>query len=158
MREFGRAGARDFGRGARGERFAEFDAPLIKAIDVPDRALNEHAVLIERHQRAQRLRRETFGEEGVARAIAFKGAVRNQRVYAVDGNAYLNRPGPNNELTAIQAQTTCWRVCSAAQLQTANRARPPAVESDRKRGALRRECATDSGLPVCSVSDGKPRR
>jgi len=43
---------------ALGERLAEFHAPLIEAIDAPDRALSENAVLIERDQLAERLRRQ----------------------------------------------------------------------------------------------------
>src|SRR6516162_10209788 len=39
---------------------AELDAPLIERIDVPDRALGEHAVLIERDQLAQCRRGQAF--------------------------------------------------------------------------------------------------
>ena len=37
--------------------FAELDAPLVERIDVPDDALGEHAVLVQRDQLAQRFRR-----------------------------------------------------------------------------------------------------
>ena len=36
------------------ELLAELDAPLVERVDVPDRALGEDAVLVERHQRAER--------------------------------------------------------------------------------------------------------
>ncbi len=36
-----------------GQRLAELDAPLVEGVDVPDRALSEDAVLIQRHQRPE---------------------------------------------------------------------------------------------------------
>ena len=41
-------------------------------------ALREHAVLVERDQRAQRLRRQPVGQDGVRGAVAFEGAVGHQ--------------------------------------------------------------------------------
>ena len=37
-----------------GERLAQLHAPLVELIDLPDRALGEDAVLVERDQLAQR--------------------------------------------------------------------------------------------------------
>ena len=42
---------------ARRQRLAELDAPLVEAVDAPDRALHEHDVLVERDQLAEHLRR-----------------------------------------------------------------------------------------------------
>src|SRR6185312_11755610 len=41
-----------------GEYLAQLDAPLIEGVDRPDRALGEHAVLVQGDQGAQRVRRE----------------------------------------------------------------------------------------------------
>src|SRR6516164_5017697 len=57
------------------ENLAELDAPLIERIDVPDRTLREHRVLIERDQLA-----ECFGHDGIGWTIALEHAVRNQPV------------------------------------------------------------------------------
>ena len=43
-------------------------------------ALGEHAVLVERHQRAQRVRGEALGEDRVGRAVALHHAVRDDRL------------------------------------------------------------------------------
>src|SRR5436309_1591256 len=41
-----------------GELLAELDAPLVEAVDVPDHALGEHLVLVERDQPAEMARVE----------------------------------------------------------------------------------------------------
>src|SRR5262249_18386677 len=48
-----------------GERLAEFHPPLVEAIDLPDRALGEDAVLVERDQLAERRGRQAFQHQGV---------------------------------------------------------------------------------------------
>ena len=50
----------------RRERLAELHAPLVERVDVPDRALHEHLVLVERDQHAERLRVEAAVDERVA--------------------------------------------------------------------------------------------
>src|SRR5450755_1248960 len=80
VREHGLAAARNFCRSALGQRLAELHAPLIEGVDVPDRALHEHAVLVERDQRAERARREPLGKDGVAGTVAFESAMWNQVV------------------------------------------------------------------------------
>jgi len=40
---------------AGGKLLAELDAPLVEGIDVPDRRLDEHAVLIKRDEAAERV-------------------------------------------------------------------------------------------------------
>src|SRR3546814_3041065 len=40
------------------QHLAQLHAPLVEGVDVPDHALHEHAVLVKRHQRAQRVRSE----------------------------------------------------------------------------------------------------
>ena len=62
------------------QHLAQFHAPLVERVDLPDGALREHAVLVERDQLAQRFRREPVGEDGVRRAIAFEHAVRHKPI------------------------------------------------------------------------------
>src|SRR6476646_949347 len=61
-----------------GEHLAQFDAPLVEAVDVPDHALHEHAVLVQRDERAERMRRQAVGEDRAAGAVALEGAMRHQ--------------------------------------------------------------------------------
>jgi hypothetical protein len=67
------------------EDFAQFDAPLVERIDVPDSALGEHGVLVQRHQLAQGFWRQAVNEDGVRWTIAFEDAVRNQPVRSALG-------------------------------------------------------------------------
>ena len=59
------------------EHFAQFDTPLIEAIDVPDHPLHEHGVLIERDQLAEHGRRQPLGQNRVRRPIAGEHAMRH---------------------------------------------------------------------------------
>src|SRR5262245_31839122 len=53
-----------------GQHFAKLDAPLVERVDLPDHALGEDAVLVERDQLAERLRSQPFGQEGVGGPVA----------------------------------------------------------------------------------------
>ena len=55
---------------------AQFDAPLIEGINLPDRSLGENAVFVKRNQLAECLRGQPLCENGIGRTIAFKDAVR----------------------------------------------------------------------------------
>ena len=68
------------GNDALGEGFAQLDAPLVKGVDLPDHALGEDAVLVERDQFAQHFGSEALGEEHVGGAVAFEHAMRNEPV------------------------------------------------------------------------------
>ena len=61
-----------------GELLAKLHAPLVETVDIPDRALHEHAVLIQRNQCAKRMRSQAIGEDGGTGAVAFKHPVRHQ--------------------------------------------------------------------------------
>ena len=63
-----------------GQDLAKLDAPLVERVDVPDRALGEDAVLVERDQRPEDLGREAFGQEDVRRPVSLERAVRHQPV------------------------------------------------------------------------------
>src|ERR1700734_1349521 len=62
-------------RQARGELLAEFDTPLVERVDVPDRALREHLVLVERDEPAERTGIEALIEERARRAAAGEALV-----------------------------------------------------------------------------------
>src|SRR5262245_41998116 len=51
---------------------AKFDAPLVEAVDVPDNALREDLVLVERDEPPQRVRSELVVQDGGRRAVAFE--------------------------------------------------------------------------------------
>ena len=52
MLKLGLTGAFEFGNDAVGQHFAEFDAPLVERIDIPDGALDEDFVFVERDELA----------------------------------------------------------------------------------------------------------
>ena len=59
-----------------GEGFAEFDAPLVEGVDVPDHALGEDAHFVEGNEAAEGGWGEFFGHEDIRGAVAFEHAVR----------------------------------------------------------------------------------
>ena len=81
------------------QHFAEFHAPLVKRIDLPDYALREHRVLIERNQFAEHRRRELVGEDGIRRAVAFEHAMRYQPIRRTFGPHLLRRLAECQRLT-----------------------------------------------------------
>ena len=64
--------AGQFWNDPRRQYLAQFDAPLIERVDLPDCPLREHAVLVESDQGAECLRRQAIGQNGVRRSITFK--------------------------------------------------------------------------------------
>ncbi len=75
MRQLWLFGAFEFGDDAVGKHFTEFDAPLIERVNIPDGALHEDFVFVERDQLAQRLRRQAIHQDGIGWVIALKGAM-----------------------------------------------------------------------------------
>ena len=73
MLELRRRLAFEFGNDALGKRFAQFDAPLVKRINVPDHALREDAVLVKRNKAAENFGSEPLGEDRVRRTVPFEG-------------------------------------------------------------------------------------
>src|SRR5882672_6808210 len=53
MREFRRRRALEFRDDAGGQNLAQFHAPLVEGVDIPDRALDEDAVFVERDKLAE---------------------------------------------------------------------------------------------------------
>ena len=61
-----------------GEDFAEFYAPLVEGVDVPEDALGEDAHFVERDEAAEDGGGEFFGEDDIGRAVAVEDAVRGE--------------------------------------------------------------------------------
>src|SRR4051794_1238830 len=70
----------EFGDDLLRELLAEFYAPLVEGVDVPDDALHEDTVLVKSDQFAQDVGRELAGEDHVRRAVALEYAMRNEPV------------------------------------------------------------------------------
>ena len=85
----GRAFALQFRQDCVGQLLAQLHAPLVKGIDVPDHALHEHLVLIQRQQRAQHLRRHAPIEQAGARPVAGKNLVGQQFFQRLTAQALL---------------------------------------------------------------------
>ena len=68
----------EFGDDALGEDFAEFDAPLVEGVDVPEDALGEDAHFVEGDEAAEDGGGEFFGEDDIGRAVAVEDAVRGE--------------------------------------------------------------------------------
>ncbi len=68
-----------FGLQVCSQLFAQLHAPLVVGIDVPDDALHEYLVFIERYQPAQSSWRQLFEQDGIGRFIALEYFVRQQR-------------------------------------------------------------------------------
>ena len=73
---FGLAG--QFGKNGFGQLFAEFYAPLVKAVDAPNNALDEGFVFVHGNQAAHIARVDFVHEDEVGRTVAGEGFVRNQ--------------------------------------------------------------------------------
>lgn len=64
----------EFGDDALGEDFAEFDAPLVEGVDVPEDSLGEDAHFVEGDEAAEDSGCEFFGKDDIGRAVAFEDA------------------------------------------------------------------------------------
>ena len=64
-----------FGDDALSEDFAEFDAPLVEGVDVPENALGEDAHFVEGDEAAEDGWGELFGENDIGWAVAIEDAV-----------------------------------------------------------------------------------
>src|SRR5271165_4727541 len=73
------------------QHFTEFHTPLIEGIDLPDGALCENAVLVERDEFAQDLRRQAIGQDRGRRTVALKRFVRHQPLGSSSRRNFLRR-------------------------------------------------------------------
>src|SRR6516162_1093438 len=62
------------------QRLAQFNAPLVERVDVPDNSLGADDMLVERDQLAQRLGCQPVRQNGVGWPVAFKHAVQHEPV------------------------------------------------------------------------------
>lgn len=62
------------------ELLAEFNAPLVEAVDVPDNALRKDLVFVESDQGSESLRIDRIDEEAVCRLVAFENLVRSEHL------------------------------------------------------------------------------
>src|SRR5262249_56285170 len=67
MTKFGLGFAFELRDDALSQHLAELDAPLIKRVDVPDDALGENAVLVQRNKLSQRFPRQSGHQARVGR-------------------------------------------------------------------------------------------
>jgi hypothetical protein len=68
----------EFGDYALGEDFAEFDAPLVEGVDVPEDALGEDAHFVEGDEAAEDGGGEFFGEDDIGWAVAVEDSMRGE--------------------------------------------------------------------------------
>ncbi len=57
--------ALDLANDVLGQDLAQLHTPLIEGVDLPDGSLRKNRVLVERHQLAQRFRRQTLCQKNV---------------------------------------------------------------------------------------------
>ena len=77
MVQFG-VGLGEFRKNLLRELLAEFHAPLVVAVDVPDNALDEDLVFVHGDEGAERFRRNVVHHDGVGRLVAFEHLVRGE--------------------------------------------------------------------------------
>src|SRR5262249_45213782 len=73
-------GALEFGNDALRQHLAQLDSPLVKRVDLPERALREHNVFVQRDQFAKNFRLQSVGKNSVRRAVTFKNPVWDQPI------------------------------------------------------------------------------
>src|SRR5258708_36999480 len=96
------------------QHLAQFDAPLVERIDVPDRPLGEDGVFVQSHQLAQGFRRQLFGEDRVRWTITFEYPVGNEPL----GSAfclYLFRSLAERERLRLRANVGDQQIVVAAK-------------------------------------------
>ena len=64
-----------------GENLAKLDAPLIVAVDIPDDALNKNLMLVEGHERTERLGGQFLTEKRIRGLIALECLKRNKLLF-----------------------------------------------------------------------------
>src|SRR5476651_2168650 len=75
----------EFGQDRLGQLLAEFDAPLVEGVDVPDDALRENLVLVEGNENSERFRRQLGEQDRVGGTVAVENLVRDQFFQRVAG-------------------------------------------------------------------------
>src|SRR5688572_238092 len=60
------------------QHLAQLDSPLIERVEIPDDALREHAVFVERDELSECCWRQPLDEDRVRRAVALEDPMRNE--------------------------------------------------------------------------------
>ena len=111
------SGAAQFGGDAFGQHLAQLHAPLVERVDVPDHALGEHAVLVQRHQRPQHY--------SIMQEIPWQDRPLVKRRYR---KVVKERLGPQGEVVAeldeSQAELSDWIAAVPAVAGTGDGRRP----------------------------------
>src|SRR6476619_5228594 len=81
----------EFRNNALRQRLAKLNAPLVERIYLPNRTLSEHAVFVQRDERAERLGCEPFGQDRVRRAVAIEDTMRHKPIRRTLGLDLLGR-------------------------------------------------------------------
>jgi len=84
-------GARKLRGGTLSEDFAQLDPPLVKRVNIPDDALGEHTVLVQRHESTQREGREPLGKHSIGGPVALEDSVRDQGLRCTFGSDLVGR-------------------------------------------------------------------
>ena len=114
---------------ALGQHLAQLDAPLVERVDVPDHALREHDVLVERDQLAERRGRQSRQQQRVGRPVALERAMGDQPVGRAFGSA---PPRASCRTPALRPARTRWRAARRG-------ARPSGLSVSRERDEVARD-------------------
>src|SRR3984957_5112529 len=128
MRELGFLFALKFGDDALRQDFTQLDAPLIERVDVPNYALSEYGMFVERYQFAQGFWSQAFRQEGIRRTIALEYAVGDQPLWRTLG-FHLLRSLAKSQRFGLRANIGNQHVVMPAKR----------IESLRKRDEVRRD-------------------
>jgi hypothetical protein len=83
--------ALEFGDDALGKHLPQFDSPLVERVNLPDGALSENAVFVQRDELPQRRRSQPLQQDRVGRTVALEGAVRHEPGRRAFGLDFLRR-------------------------------------------------------------------
>ena len=75
MRKLWITGALEFGNDTVSQYFAEFDAPLVERVDIPDGALYKDLVFVHRYELAKYPWCQPFSKDRVRWTVALEGAM-----------------------------------------------------------------------------------
>ena len=93
------SGTLQFRNDARGQDFAQFHAPLIERVDVPNRTLRENAMFVESHESPHCCVESASRQDHIGRPVAFANAERGLKVGRAFGLQLLSRFAESQRLS-----------------------------------------------------------